>query len=133
MEEIRFVDTTVRDGQQSLWALAMRTGMMLPILQTLDNAGFDAIEIAGAGSEKKIIRELREDPFERMRLARELVRKTPLRVIRGRHIAAFQITPDSIERLWYERLAALGMARCASLIAPTPARAGRSMWPALAR
>ncbi len=111
MEEIRFVDTTVRDGQQSLWALAMRTGMMLPILQTLDNAGFDAIEIAGAGSEKKIIRELREDPFERMRLARELVRKTPLRVIRGRHIAAFQITPDSIERLWYERLAALGMAQ----------------------
>lgn len=109
MEEIRFVDTTIRDGQQSLWALGMRTGMMLPILQTLDDAGFDAIEIAAAGTEKKLVRDLREDPFERMHLARERVRKTPLRVIRGRHLAAFQITPDSIERLWYERLAALGM------------------------
>lgn len=109
MDEISFVDTTVRDGQQSLWALAMRTGMMLPILETLDNAGFDAIELSAAGSEKKLIRELREDPFERMRLARERVRRTPLRIIRGRHLAAFQITPDSIERLWYERLAAMGM------------------------
>ena len=51
MEEIRFVDTTVRDGQQSLWALAMRTGMMLPILKTLDDAGFDAIELNAAGTE----------------------------------------------------------------------------------
>lgn len=109
MEEISFVDTTVRDGQQSLWALSMRTGMMLPILETLDNAGFDAIEIGAAGTEKKMVRELREDPFERMRLARERVRKTPLRIIRGRHLAAFQLTPDSIERLWYERLAAIGM------------------------
>jgi oxaloacetate decarboxylase alpha subunit len=109
MEEIRFVDTTVRDGQQSLWALAMRTGMMLPILKTLDDAGFDAIELNAAGTEKRIIRDLREDPFERMRLARERVRKTPLRIIRGRHLAAFQITPDSLEQLWYERLAAMGM------------------------
>lgn len=109
MEEVRFVDTTIRDGQQSLWAMSMRTGMMLPILERLDNAGFDAIEIAAAGTEKKIIRELREDPFERLRLARERVRKTPLRVIRGRYLAAFQITPDSVERLWYERLAAHGM------------------------
>ncbi len=109
MDEVSFVDTTVRDGQQSLWAMAMRTGMMLPVLETLDAAGFDAIEIAAAGTEKKIIRDLREDPFERMRLARERVRRTPLRVIRGRHLAAFQITPDSLERLWYERLAAHGM------------------------
>lgn len=109
MDEVSFVDTTVRDGQQSLWAMAMRTGMMLPVLDTLDAAGFDAIEIAAAGTEKKIVRDLREDPFERMRLARERVRRTPLRVIRGRHLAAFQITPDSLERLWYERLAAHGM------------------------
>ena len=31
MEEIRFVDTTIRDGHQSLWAERMSTGMMLPI------------------------------------------------------------------------------------------------------
>lgn len=109
MDEVRFVDTTVRDGQQSLWAMAMRTGMMLPVLETMDAAGFDAIEIAAAGTEKKLVRDLREDPFERLRLARERVRRTPLRMIRGRHLAAFQITPDSLERLWFERLAAHGI------------------------
>jgi len=31
MTEVRFVDTTLRDGQQSLWAYNMRTGMMVPI------------------------------------------------------------------------------------------------------
>jgi pyruvate/oxaloacetate carboxyltransferase len=31
MDTIRFVDTTIRDGHQSLWAENMITGMMLPI------------------------------------------------------------------------------------------------------
>ena len=75
MDAVTFVDTTVRDGQQSLWALAMRTGMILPIAETLDQAGFDAIEISAAGSEKKLIRELREDPFERLQLVRQRKRK----------------------------------------------------------
>ena len=30
MDTIRFVDTTIRDGHQSLWAENMTTGMMLP-------------------------------------------------------------------------------------------------------
>ncbi len=101
MDEVRFVDTTVRDGQQSLWALAMRTAMILPIAEQLDDAGFDAIEISAAGHEKKLIRELREDPFERLRLVRQRIRKTPLRFIRGRSLATFQMTPRSVEELWY--------------------------------
>jgi len=109
MEEVKFVDTTIRDGQQSLWAMAMRTGMMLPIAERLDRAGFDAIEVAAAGSEKKLIRELREDPFERLQLLRQRIKKTPLRVITGRYLAAFQITPKSVLELWYERLAAHGI------------------------
>ena len=35
-DEVRFIDTTLRDGNQSLWALNMRTGAMLP-------AGCDAV------------------------------------------------------------------------------------------
>ena len=109
MNEVKFVDTTIRDGQQSLWALAMRTGMMLPIAERLDQAGFDAIEVAAGGSEKKLIRELREDPFERMQLLRQRIKKTPLRLICGRYLAAFQITPHSVHELWFERLAAHGI------------------------
>jgi oxaloacetate decarboxylase alpha subunit len=109
MRQIRFVDTTVRDGQQSLWATNMRTAMMMPVLPYLDRAGFDAIEIHANSFEKKMIRELREDPFERLRLAREMVQRTPLRIIRGRYLTSFQISPKSLEQLWYDRMGAYGI------------------------
>lgn len=109
MSEIRFVDTTVRDGSQSLWAIGMRTDMILPIAQRLDDAGFDAIEIMATSFEKKLIRDLYEDPWERLVEVRKRITKTPLRMIRGRQLAAFQITPDAMEDLWYERMAAMGI------------------------
>jgi len=36
METIKFVDTTIRDRHQSLWAENMTTGMILP--RSLDDA-----------------------------------------------------------------------------------------------
>ena len=109
MREVKFIDTTVRDGQQSLWACGMRTAEMLPALELLDDAGFEAIEIHACSFDKKIVRELFEDPYERLRLARERVTKTPLRIIRGRYLESFQISPDSLELLWYERMASYGI------------------------
>lgn len=109
MSEIRFVDTTVRDGSQSLWAIGMRTDMILPIAQRLDDAGFDAVEIMATSFEKKMIRDLQEDPWERLVEVRKRIVRTPLRMIRGRQLAAFQITPDAVEDLWYERMAAMGI------------------------
>lgn len=109
MSDIRFVDTTVRDGSQSLWAIGMRTDMILPIVPRLDDAGFDAVEIMATSFEKKMIRDLREDPWERLVEVRKRMPKTPLRMIRGRQLAAFQITPDAVEDLWYERMAAMGI------------------------
>ncbi|MBI2533120.1 MAG: carboxylase, partial [Deltaproteobacteria bacterium] len=47
MTQVRFVDTTLRDGQQSLWAYGMRTGMMVPVAEQMDAAGFEAIELGG--------------------------------------------------------------------------------------
>ena len=44
MEEIKIVDTTLRDGKTSLWAHNMTTGMMHPVLRHMDQAGFDAME-----------------------------------------------------------------------------------------
>jgi pyruvate/oxaloacetate carboxyltransferase len=61
--------------------------------------------------EKKLIRDLQEDPWERLIEVRKRVQLTPLRMIRGRQLAAFQITPDVIEDLWYERMAAMGIAQ----------------------
>ena len=43
MDEIKIVDTTLRDGNTSLWAHNMTTGMMHPVLRHMDQAGFDAM------------------------------------------------------------------------------------------
>ena len=108
MNEIGFVDTTLRDGQQSLWAERMTTSMMLCVAEQMDNAGFEAIELISSSHFKKCVRELREDPWERIRLVAKRITKTPLRLIAGR-FNNFEITPQSVYRLFIERLAANGL------------------------
>lgn len=109
MEEIRFVDTTLRDGHQSLWAEGMLTGMILPIAESMDRAGFEAIELVAPSFFKKACREFKEDIWERIRLVRQRVTNTPLRGIRNRYMAGFQVTPACASQLWLERLAANGI------------------------
>ena len=108
MDEIRFVDTTLRDGHQSLWAERMTTGMMLPVARTMDEAGFDAIELMSASHLKKCVRELKEDPWDRVRMVAERITRTPLRLMAGR-VNAFEITPVSVYELFIERMAANGI------------------------
>lgn len=83
--------------------------MILPIASKIDQAGFDAIEIVSPSFYKKCVRELREDPWERIRLVAERITQTPLRAIRNRHMAGFHITPSFVADLWLERLAANGV------------------------
>ena len=109
MDEIRFVDTTLRDGHQSLWAEGLLTGMILPIAERMDQAGFEAIELVAPSFFKKACREFREDIWERIRLVRRRVTETPLRGIRNRYMAGFQLTPACASQLWLERLAANGI------------------------
>jgi oxaloacetate decarboxylase (Na+ extruding) subunit alpha len=105
---IRFVDTTIRDGHQSLWAENMTTGMMLPVADAMDRAGFDAIELISSSHQKKCVRELKEDPWARVKLMRERMPRTLLRLNAGR-FSAFDLTPRSMYRLFMERMAANGI------------------------
>jgi len=58
--EVRFIDTTVRDGNQSLWALNMKIGSMLPALPHMDEAGFESMEFFLSVIFKKYVREHKE-------------------------------------------------------------------------
>jgi oxaloacetate decarboxylase alpha subunit len=109
MKDIRFVDTTLRDGQLSLWASNMTTGMMLPIVENIDRAGFESMELLSSAFFKKCVRDLKDDLWERARLVAKRVKHTPLRSIRSRSMLAFQITPPAITDFWLERLAANGI------------------------
>jgi oxaloacetate decarboxylase (Na+ extruding) subunit alpha len=105
---IEFVDTTIRDGHQSLWAENMTTGMMLPVAEAMDRAGFDAIELISSSHLKKCVRELKEDPWARVKLMSQRITRTPLRLNAGR-FSAFDLTPRSMYRLFMERMAANGI------------------------
>ena len=83
--------------------------MMLPIAERLDCAGFEAIEVMSSAFFKKCVRDLKEDPWERVRLLKRRMKTTPLRSIRSRSMLAFQITPPAVADLWLERLAANGI------------------------
>ena len=72
MKPVHFVDTTLRDGHMSLWAGAMRTDMMLPVAAQIDKVGFKAMEIISTSFFKKMVRELRDDPWERLRIMARL-------------------------------------------------------------
>jgi len=109
MKEVNFIDTTFRDGHQSLWAEGMTTGMMLPVALQMDRIGFQSMEIIASSHFLKCVRELREDPWERIRLLSQRITKTPLTVMTYYAISAFDLTPFSVLKLWFERLAANGI------------------------
>ena len=109
MDKINFVDTTFRDGHASLWAEGMTTGMMLPVAERMDQAGFRSIELIATSHFKKCVRELREDPWERIRLVAKRMTKTPLAIMMGHNITAFDLTPFSLLKLFMERVAAAGI------------------------
>lgn len=111
MREIKFIDTTFRDGHQSLWAEGMTTGMMLPVASHMDKVGFKAMEVIAASHFLKCVRELKEDPWERIRLLAKRIVKTPMTLMMHYSIAAFDITPLSVLKLWMERISANGIKR----------------------
>jgi oxaloacetate decarboxylase (Na+ extruding) subunit alpha len=108
MTQIAFVDTTLRDGHQSLWAERMTTGMMLPVAERMDNAGFDAIELLSPSHLGKCVVELREDPFERIRMVAQRIRKTPLRLNAG-GLNLFGVDQPAMYQLFWNLMAANGV------------------------
>jgi oxaloacetate decarboxylase alpha subunit len=110
MSEIHFIDTTLRDGQQSLWALGMRTGAMLPIAAQMDRAGFESMEFFVSIMIKKYIREHKENPWVWLREGTKRFQHTRLRNHGGMHgSGAFEKLPHAVMRLLIERVVSYGI------------------------
>ena len=108
MDEIRIVDTTLRDGDISLWAYGMTTRMMLPVLRHMDGAGFDSMEFFLSLRLKKFVREHKEDPWDWLRLGAKEVKKTRLRYHGGLH-SGFEFIPECIRRLLIQTVVKYGI------------------------
>jgi len=107
---IEFVDTTLRDAHQSLWATRMTTAMMLPICNRLDRIGYRCVDLMGLIQFDVCVRYLKEDPWERIRRVRERITDVPLRSwLRSNSLIGFDVLPDDVNALWVERVAANGI------------------------
>ncbi len=100
---VEIIDLTLRDAHQSLIATRLRTEDMIPILDKIDEAGFYAIEMWGGATFDVMIRYLREDPWERLRIIRERVRKTKLMMLlRGQNLVGYRHYPDDVVEKFVE-------------------------------
>ncbi len=110
MSEISFIDTTLRDGQQSLWALGMRTDAMLGAAERMDRIGFESMEFFVSIMIKKYVRELKENPWDWVREGVKRLRHTKLRNHGGLHgSGAMEKLPHAALRLLAERVVSYGI------------------------
>jgi oxaloacetate decarboxylase alpha subunit len=107
---IELTDATLRDAHQCLWATRMRTEHMLPVAERLDAAGFGRMEAIALVHFDTCVLFLNQDPFERLRLLAERIRRTPLRAgVRSNLMRGFYPVASDVSELFVERLAANGV------------------------
>lgn len=103
--EIKIIDTTLRDAHQSLWATRMRTDHILSMTSAFDHAGFAQVDLMAPIQFDVSVRYLKEDPWERVRLAHRAAPNTTFRgLIRSKNIASFDFLPDDVIENWVQRL-----------------------------
>lgn len=103
-KKIRFMETVLRDGQQSQVATRMPTADMLPILKTMDEAGYHSLEMWGGATFDSCLRFLNEDPWERLRTIRKEVKSTKLQMLlRGQNLLGYKNYADDVVRAFVEK------------------------------
>ncbi|MDR2486978.1 MAG: oxaloacetate decarboxylase subunit alpha [Clostridiales Family XIII bacterium] len=95
--QIKFTETILRDGHQSLIATRMKTEEMVPILETLDAVGYNALECWGGATFDASLRFLNEDPWDRLRTIRARVKNTKLQMLlRGQNLLGYKHYADDM-------------------------------------
>ena len=112
-DEIRFVDVSLRDGNQSLWGAAgLNNEMVLKLAPILDDVGLKAIDYLSSIHMGMSVKHFKEDPWERVRRSRSVMIKTPYSFgTTGRRFIGFRWMPDSVVGLVLERMVAHGVSR----------------------
>lgn len=109
---LKLIDVTLRDAHQSLWATRMTSAMMAPWLTALDRVGFHTVDLVGGAVFDVCVRYLHENPWFRMRMAAQKIRRTPLNVwIRGQSLFTFELFADDVVAATVRHIAACGIRR----------------------
>ena len=110
---IEFVDTTTRDGNQSLWsATGLTTPDVLAIAPVLDRVGYHALDFTSSTHMAVSVRFHQEDPWERIRLVSAAMPRTPLGMITtGMRFISWVPADEEVMRLSYRLAVRNGLRR----------------------
>jgi oxaloacetate decarboxylase (Na+ extruding) subunit alpha len=113
MADIQLVETSLRDGNQSLWgATGIDTARTLTIAKVMDRVGFKAIDFTTSTHMGVAVRYTREDPWERIRLMAEATPNTPLQFMStGFRFIAWDTASPEFMALAFRTLARNGIRR----------------------
>ena len=107
---VKITDTTLRDGHQSVMATRLRLKDMVDIAPTMDAAGFDAMEVWGGATFDAATRFLGEDPWERLRVLKQLIPNTPLSMLlRGQSLVGYRNYADDVVDAFVAQSAEVGI------------------------
>ncbi len=107
---LKIMDLSLRDGHQSLFATRGRTEDMLPVAEMMDEIGFWAIETWGGATFDTMHRFLNEDPWERLRVLKKYIKKTPFSMLlRAQNLVGYRNYADDVAIAFVERAAENGM------------------------
>ena len=101
---VKVQDLTFRDGHQSLFATRGRTEDMLNVAELMDQVGFYSMEIWGGATFDTMHRFLGEDPWERIRVLKKHITKTPFSMLlRGQNLVGYQNYADDVVEAFVQR------------------------------
>ncbi len=101
---VQVVETSLRDGHQSLMATRLKTDEIVPVAEILDKAGYYALEVWGGATFDACIRFLNEDPWERLDKIKAVCKNTKLQMLfRGQNILGYHHYADDIVEKFVEK------------------------------
>ena len=102
--KVQFVETVLRDANQSLIATRLPFEKFEPMLATIDKAGYYAAECWGGATFDVCLRYLNEDPWERLRKIRAAMPNTKLQMLlRGQNVLGYSHYPDDFVKLFVKK------------------------------
>jgi oxaloacetate decarboxylase (Na+ extruding) subunit alpha len=113
LSDVHVVDTSLRDGNQSLWgAMGMSTATVLGAAPVMASAGYEVVELINSTIMGVAVRSHREDPWERIRLATAALGETAAGFLTtGRRFIAWERAPDAVMELAFGLLVRNGIRR----------------------
>ncbi len=102
--KVQFVETVLRDANQSLIATRLPYDKFEKILPAIDKAGYYAAECWGGATFDVCLRYLHEDPWERLRKIRAKMPNTKLQMLlRGQNVLGYSHYPDDFVKLFVQK------------------------------